>query len=253
MIKLNRVCGYCGGDGRLSDGSTYCPHCNTHAKDIPVSIYEIPSREFSPYMEVMASKKPFNLAEFDAYYRHLKTASEYIKFRNQIYQIVSQVLKGEPTTTSYLIYMDNNDFIDRFTSTYLCTAYKAGLSIFPFLDTSTLWQMKTNRNFKLPEDMYGDINFYDAINSDILCINLVTQMDLFASAGIAYYLVTTRGRLNKPTLIFTTMSGSELFRKDLLTRVPHLKDFRGLVKSQKDSNNTCSDVVYAGLNSCHKK
>lgn len=247
MVKLKRVCGYCGGDGRLNNGDTYCPHCDTHAKDKPVSLYDVPNRELTPYMQIMADKRSFNFVEFDAYYAHLKGASEYVRFRMNINNLVAMVLKGEAPKTSYLIHMDNHDFIDRFASTYLCTAYKAGLSIFPFLDTSTINQLRGYKPIKLPTEIYGDLTILDAIQADVLCVDLVTNLELYISAGVVSYLITARSKLNKPTIVFTSSSGTELFKPELLGKISTLKEFRKMIKANKDNPSSCNDVLYVGL------
>lgn len=252
MIRIKRTCGFCGGDGRLRDGSTYCPHCNTHSKDVSVPLYDKKRQATMPYMEIMANKKPFNIGEFTNYYSYLKREKSFQVFGAELYKIVTSVLKGETTTSSYFIHIDNLNFTDMFVSTYLTTAHKAGLTIFPYLDSLTLHQLRTDRTFKLQESIYGQVEFYDAINSDVLCIDLVTDIDIFNSIGTVMYICSARAKINKPTMLFCSRSGKYLFRPALCEKISSLNEFRKLIKSPKDGARTCNDIVYIGVDKFNK-
>ena len=244
--RIKRVCGYCGGDGKLADGSTFCPHCKTHASTKLVSLYEKPTREFNPYLNFLENTKPFSFKEFDNYYKHLATASEFVKFRKKLFEITGMIVKGELPKTSTLLFMDNVDMLTRYVQTYLSTAVNSGLTVFPYLDTVTLSKLQSDKTFRLPENIYGIVDFYDIMTTDVVCLELTSDVMLYQSARLARYIILSRAKLNKPTMIISASSGSSIFHPDIMKKLVSLQDLRALIKSSKEHPDSCADVLYLG-------
>lgn len=244
---LKRMCKYCGGDGHTLENPNYCKYCNTYAKQfnpLAENVENITHQLDDSTISILntLSKQKFSLNDLDVKYKHLISTQAYINFRTHLQNLITGILQGELSTSSYLIYLKDSNLLDNLVSAYLVTAVRNKFKIFPYIDTLMLHDMLEDRNL----DING-CKFKDALHCDVICVRITTTALIYKTFTILHYIIKARATLGKPTLVFTDISGESLFSKNILEKVTSASRFKDLIKSPKTSNVTHQDLIYLGL------
>lgn len=214
MSSTNTKCPYNCRNGKVFNVATKqfvpCPHCGEiRTKEVSEDkVFDLADVSLSDKLHL---KKPVTGLNFSMecvipeYARRELELSSVNEVEAVLQQFVNKALLGEAPDGSYLINLGSKANIDAFVYQYIMKAYKAGISVAPFVTALDILRIRAEdeRTEFIAEDAENDtqVHLTDLVKPQI-CVVLIdtgaTQREVDAVRG----LIQLRARDNLPTLVF---------------------------------------------------